>query len=52
MDEKGIYNLTINNFIAPNINIMNQITDKPAEKLYKNTSKVIKKEDKHTRVIS
>ena len=50
--EKGIYKLTINNFIAPNINIMNPLTDKTSEKLLKNNSKVIKKDDKNGRTLS
>lgn len=28
MNEKGVYRLTINNFISPNINIMNSLPDK------------------------
>jgi hypothetical protein len=31
---------------------MNQMADKNTEKISKNTSKVIKKEDKHTRAFS
>jgi hypothetical protein len=50
--EKGFYKLTINNFIAPNINIMNPLTDKSSDKLIKNNSKVIRKEDKNARTLS
>lgn len=45
--------MTINNFIAPNINIVNSLAAKSfPEKSIKNTSKVQKKEDKNVRTQS
>jgi hypothetical protein len=47
-----VYRLTINNFISPNINIMNSIPiDKSNDKVNKSI-KVVKKEEKNGRAQS
>ena len=50
--DKEVYKLTINNFIAPNINIMNSLADKTNTDKPQKQGKQGKKEDKSTRALS